>query len=197
MGLLWASLEALAIMMAFSFVLMFVVMGVTIFWIRRKVVNKIYAYFIEPNRQITRELIPVAGSDKVTSKDGGDYMISPARTMWSKWPPGLPTWAQETVPTLLYSRNNVEPFDPANREAIITAQSLRAITDEGMLRATWKDAHEAANEGKILGRNWTTWMILGNLLVTAGLAFMLWLVFDTQSESSIDVQELLDIVKGL
>lgn len=197
MGLLLATLQAFAIMMAISFGLLLITMAVTMFWVRRTVTNKIYAYFVEPNNQINRELIPLNGSEKVESKDGGSYIVVADKAKWSKWPPGLPSWAQETVPTLFYERNKPEPFDPRQRNPVLSAKSLQYITDEGMLRATWKDAHESANEGKIAGAQWTTWLAIGNVVLVVVLGVIVWLTYSNISQSSAQVQELLNIVKGL
>lgn len=197
MGLFLATLQAFIIMMAISMGVLFVTMAITIFLVRKKVVNKIYAYFVEPNNQINRELIPLEGSEKVSSKDGGDYIVVPAKVKWSKWPPGLPSWAQETVPTLFYERNKPEPFDPIQKNPVLTAKSLQYITDEGMLRATWQEAQAAANEGKVLGKNWSTWFAFGSFAMSLGLGVVVWMMFSTLSESAAQVQELLNIVKGL
>lgn len=199
MGLFLATIQAFAIMMGVSVGVLIITMAVTVFWVRRKVVNKVYGYFIEPNNQVTRELIPMSdGTGKVQSKDGGDYLIIPTKVKWSKWPPGLPTWAQETVPSLFFTRNNPEPFDPQMQKTIITAQSLKYITDEGMLKATWKDAHDAADEDKkIAGMTWMTWMAIGNFIIVVGLVVGMWFLYGTLSETSSQVKELLNTVRGL
>lgn len=198
MGLFLATLQAFVIMMLISTVVMILTMAVTVFLVRRKTNNKIYIYFLEPNNQITRELVPVNGAEKVSSQGGGDYIITPAKVKWSKWPPGLPNWAQEIVPTMFCVRNNMEPFDPMSTRSAITANSLRYITDEGMLRATWSDAREATKERGLGGQpRWVTWLSIGTAAGTAALGIGLWLLFSAVATSAAQVKELLDIVKGL
>ncbi len=196
MGLFLATAQAFIIMMGVSLGVMVLTLGFTIFWVRREVKDKIYAYFIEPNNQISRELIKTDGTMKISAKDGGDYILAPSKTKWSKWPPGLPSWAQEIVPTLFYTRNNPEPFDPEKARSILTAQSLRHITDEGMLRATWRDAHEAAGDS-IGGSKWTLRLAIINSVVIVSLIVTVGFMYKMLSNAASSINELLNIVKGL
>ncbi len=196
MGLFLATAQAFIIMMGVSLGVMVLTLGFTIFWVRRTVKDKIYAFFVEPNNQISRELIPTDGTMKISARDGGDYILAPGKTKWSKWPPGLPSWAQEIVPTLFYMRNNPEPFDPLQARSILTAQSLRHITDEGMLRATWRDAHEAAGDGPT-GSKWTLRLAVANSIVIVALIIVVGLMYRMLSTAASSISELLNIVKGL
>jgi hypothetical protein len=122
-----------------------------IVWVRKNAKSKVFAFFVEPNRELTTELItidPQGNPDKVRSEDGGDYLIHPTKMFWHSWPPGFPSWVKEPIPACLYVRNQAEPLDPVNTKSILTAHSLRYMTDEEMLRQTWKDAREQLDADK-------------------------------------------------
>ena len=122
-----------------------------IVWVRRNAKSKVFAFFVEPNRELTTELITVDAKgtpEKIRSKDGGDYLIHPSKMFWHSWPPGFPTWVKEPIPAAVYVRNQTEPLDPTNTKSLITAHSLHYMTDEEMLKQTWKDAREQLNEDK-------------------------------------------------
>ena len=113
-----------------------------IIWVRRNAKSKVNAFYVEPNREFTAELLSIdfkENPEKLRSKDGGDYLIHPTKMFWHSWPPGLPAWVQEPIPAAIYVRNQAEPLDPINTNSLITAHSLRYMTDEEMLNQTWKD----------------------------------------------------------
>ena len=197
MDLLILIVKTFAIMGLVSLGMIIVTMAITMFWVRYSVKSKIYAIFLEPNNQITRELIKHNGDEKISSKDGGDYLVIPSKLKWSQWPPGLPSWVQEIVPTLFYVRNKAEPFDPNDNKSAISARSLRYITDEGMLRQTWKEAKEAAGEGKVLGKDLLLWVSGGTLVVAGIVAFMVWQSFSTIASMQSQINELMSIIRGL
>ena len=119
-----------------------------IIWVRKNAKSKVYAFYVEPNREFTTELLSIdfkENPEKLRSKDGGDYLIHPTKMFWHSWPPGFPSWVQEPIPAAIYVRNQAEPLDPINTKSLITAHSLRYMTDEEMLKQTWKDAREAVD----------------------------------------------------
>ncbi len=123
----------------------FLLAGMT-WWIRRKTKGNVFIYFIEPNKQINTKLLKVKGNHVVTTGPSGDpemYMLSPKKAMWQHWPPGVPNFVKEPIPTLIYVRNRAEPLDPYSGKKIITGSSLFYMQDEGMLKQTWKEAREA------------------------------------------------------
>jgi hypothetical protein len=86
--------------------------------------------------------------------DALKFLVHPSKFFWTRWPPGMPTWIQEPVPALLYVEGNCEPLDPYDRKSLITPQSLHKISDEAMLKQTWKDVRDATGvapkENKLL-----------------------------------------------
>ncbi len=197
MGLFLSILQTLAIMSGVSLLVVVLVGAITSFWIKKAVKNKVYAIFLEQNRQIARELIPTTGTEKIKSADGGDYLIVPKKTMWSYWPPGVPIWLQEVVPTCFYMRNQAEPFDPSDNKSVITANSLRYITDEGMLKQTWKEAAEAAGVGKILGKDLTPWFAGASLLAILGLTYFVFSLLGDVGDLVRMIRDLKAYVEGL
>ena len=57
------------------------------------------------------------------------------------------------IPAAIYVRNQAEPLDPINTKSLITAHSLRYMTDEEMLKQTWKDAREAVDAQNAFNSN--------------------------------------------
>lgn len=197
MDLAWVVVQTFGIMTAISAGIMLVFIAISMMLVRLKVKNHIYAYFFEQNREVGRELIKVEGTEKIQSKDGGDYILVPEKTMWSHWPPGLPGWMQEVVPTLFYVRNKAEPFDPTNNKSIITARSLRYITDEGMLKQTWQEAKEAAGEGKVYGKDIATWAAIISTIGIGIIGFVIYQLYQLQVQTQETMQQLLNLVEGI
>ena len=147
-----------------------------IVWVRRNAKSKVFAFFVEPNRELTTELItidPQANPEKVRSKDGGDYLIHPTKMFWHSWPPGFPSWVKEPIPAVIYVRNGAEPLDPVNTKSLLTAHSLRYMTDEEMLRQTWKDAREQLDADKPFNQSKLSFYLAGFVaVVLCGVAYM-------------------------
>lgn len=185
--------QALLIVGGFTLGFVAVTMFFTMLWVRRKVQGKVVAYFIETNRQTTEELLPIDESGIIKSKHGdGDeeYLIVPKKSFWSKWPKGFPVWMQESVPTLLFMRNNAEPFDPEQPQTIITAKTLKYITDEKMLKATWQDAADSI--GLTPSNLKSPLVILGILLGAGivGLGVFLFIIFQQVQDMDIFLRSL-------
>ena len=185
--------RALLIVGGFTLGFVAVTVFITMLWVRRKVQGKVVAYFIETNRQTTEELLPIDESGIIKSKHGdGDeeYLIIPKKSFWSKWPKGFPVWMQESVPTLLFIRNNAEPFDPDQIETVITAKTLKYITDEKMLKATWQDAADAIG---ISPSNLKSPLVIFGILLGAGiigLGVFLFVVFQKVTEMDLFLRSL-------
>ena len=168
MGLIVTLIQSFGLMMGISGACLVVFALSAIIWVRRNAKGKIYAFFLEPNRELTTELLNINLEDnpeKVRSKDGGDYLIHPTNMFWHSWPPGLPAWVQEPIPAAIYVRNQAEPLDPINTKSLITAHSLRYMTDEEMLKQTWKDAREAVDAQKAFNSNKIGMYICGAMVI--------------------------------
>jgi hypothetical protein len=185
--------QALLIVGGFTLGFVAVTMFFTMLWVRRKVQGKVVAHFIESNRQTTEELLPIDESGIIKSKHGdGDeeYLIVPKKSFWSKWPKGFPVWMQESVPTLLFMRNNAEPFDPEQIETVITAKTLKYITDEKMLKATWQDAADSIGLGP---SNFKSPIVILGILLGAGiigLGVFLFIIFQQVQDMDVFLRSL-------
>jgi len=165
-----------------SFILLAVTSMIMIMWVRRSSKNKVFAFFFEPNREFTTELLIIEkgdnSPDKVRSKiDGGDYVIHPSKMFWHSWPPGFPNWVKEPIPTSLFVRNRPEPVDPSSQRSIVTARAIRYMTDEAMLKQTWQDAHDAIGETRGLSKsNLAMYIAGGSLLGIVAVGYLAWIV---------------------
>ncbi len=185
--------QAAMIVGGFTIVMLFFFITGTMFWVRKKVQGKVLCMFIEPNLQVTDELITVGTDGKILSKHADKdeaYLVLHERTFWSHWPKGFPRWMQEPIPTLIFNRNQAEPIDPKESKSITTAKTLGYLTDEGMLRATWKDANESVG---ITGKNplLQPIVILGAVLLVA-IGIVGFIAFQVSTE----LQELDELVRS-
>ena len=183
--------QALLIVGGTLLVMMTVFIVGTMLWVRRKVQNKVVAIFIEPNRQTTEELIPIDETGKIKSKNTEtQYLLVPKKSFWSKWPKGFPIWMQESVPTLIYERGNAEPYDPGDQKTVLSARTLRYITDPEMLKATWKDAAESIGiaPSNLKSPIVLVGVILGGLILILGI--FMFVIFQKVTELDTFVRSL-------
>ena len=137
--------KSLATSFGITAVVLVVVLVFMMFWVRRAVQNKVYAFILSGNRQMKGRLVKPGADDTFVIGDNADspkYLTHSSKQFWSFWPPGLPRFVQEPVPTLLYVAGNAEPLDPYDRTSLISPEALRKISDEAMLKQTWKDVRE-------------------------------------------------------
>ncbi len=109
-----------------------------------------------------------------------EYYLDKDKQYWAGWPAGLPSVLQIPVRAHLYIRNQSEPLDPENPEATLSARSRMMISDEAMLKTTWRDVREAAGGAAPATRSSSMAIILlaGNLALTG---FILYLVLNVQT----------------
>ena len=124
-----------------------VLVGVLVFsllWVRAAVKGRVCCYFLAENKQMTNKLLKSQSETVVvgSGENAQKYLIHPSKQFWSFWPPGFPRFIQEPVQTLIYVSGNVEPVDPYSTKSLISPESLRKISDESMLKQTWKDVRE-------------------------------------------------------
>jgi hypothetical protein len=168
--------KSLLLMGSISMGVLIVFIFITLIWVRRNAKGKVYAFFVNENREITAELLEVTENGRIKAEDKGEYVVTPQKTFFFSWPPGFPSFVREPIPAVMYVHNNVEPFDPGNSRAIVTAESLRYMQDEAMLRQTWLDAREAAGGVAFNKSNLTLYIIIGVALANMVMGYMLWIV---------------------
>ncbi len=119
-----------------------------VFWVKSACKNKVYCYILSKSKHLRYKLVtPVSNTivmeEPTGKKEGAKYLMHPNKLFWSYWPAGFPKIIQEPVPTLFYVEGNAEPLDPFDRTALVSPEALFKMSDEAMLRQTWKDVRES------------------------------------------------------
>jgi len=162
-------------------------------WAKRATEDRLYCFFLE-QKALFGKLLKI-DSGKVAMGKGEnkeEYLLDPSKQFWSWWPAGLPKFIQVPIRSHIYSRFNPEPFDPENMGAMISAKSLRLISDEAMLKQTWKDVRESTGVRGSMGsraNSWTLIMVFAVLVVTA---FNIYMVMQLQTDIT-GILELLGV----
>lgn len=159
---------------------------VMIVWVKGAAKGKLLSFFIEPNREVSTELLKLnpENPEKLDSKDGGNYILDPQRTYWYHWPASFPNFLRQPVPSSIYIRDRAEPLDleSARVGSKITAQTLRHMTDEGMFRQMWKDARDSIDETKGLSKTSIgLYISIGTLALLLGNAYLTWQITEQLS----------------
>jgi len=157
-----------------AIVLFFTLAG-SLFWVRSTVRDKAYCFFLSGNRQLKGKLLKPTGDTIVVGEgeDAPKYLTHSSKQFWSAWPPGFPKFVQEPVPTLFYVEGNVEPLDPYDRRSLISPEGLRKISDEAMLKQTWKDVRESLGIKPAFKGNTLLLILVSITAVISGLAVYL------------------------
>jgi len=150
-----------------SVVMVFFFVGM-LFWVRTAVRDRVYCFFLSGNRQMKGKLLKPKGDVIIvgSGEDSVKYVQHSSKQFWSFWPPGMPRFVQEPIPTLLYVEGNIEPLDPYDRKSLMSPEALMKISDEAMLKQTWKDVRETMGMKSTLKGN----MLLLILVLVAVLA---------------------------
>ena len=150
-------------------------------WAKRHTANMIYGIFLE-QRSLFSKLCKIDGGKIYLGRGDNkeEYLLDTTKQFWAWWPPGLPKMVQVPVRTHWYLRNVPEPVDPENIESSISSRSLRMISDESMLRSTWKDIRESVGAAAPMrqGSSLALIMIFATLAVSG---FTLYLVMGIKS----------------
>jgi len=138
-------LKSLGMSFAIMAVVLVIALVATLFWVRTTVRGKVYCYVLAENKQMRGHLLKPQSNCVVigSGENAPKLLIHPSKQFWSFYPPGFPKFTQEPVPTYFYVAGNAEPLDPYDRKSLISPESLRKISDEAMLKQTWKDVKES------------------------------------------------------
>jgi len=184
--------KSLGISLGICAVVLFFVLAGSMFWVRSTVRDKCYCYFLSESKQLKSKLLKpklntiVVGS----SEDAPEYIIHSTKQFWAPWPPGFPKFVQEPVPTYFFVEGNAEPLDPYDRKSLISPESLRKISDEAMLKQTWKDVRETLGIKPAFGGN----KLLLILVLIAVIASGVGVYFSMQNMNNIS--EILHMLGG-
>ena len=184
-------LKSLGMSFGICAIVLVVFMVFTMFWVRAAVRDKTYCYFLSGNRKLTGKLLKPGAEDTIEVGSGDDapkYKTHSSKQFWSSWPPGLPRFLQEPVPTLFYVEGNVEPLDPYDRTSLITPESLRKISDSAMLKQMWKDVKESLGIKPAFGGN--TLLIILVLVAVVASALAAYMSFTAASQTDMILKAL-------
>lgn len=195
MNLIPALIQSIGTGLLLSVGTLTVLIFVFTWWVRKVAKGGVYAYFVEENKQISTKLSKVIdGRIDIIGPDGDPeaYVVHPDKTLWTFWPPGVPQFLKVPIPSGWYVRDQAEPLDPYSGKSLVTASSLKYMTDEGMLKQTWKEARESVGlkATGAAGSNMLIYILL-LLAVIAGAVS----VYMTMNVSS-DVDELIKALMG-
>ena len=173
MDILLVILKSLATSFGICAVVLVIVLVFMMFWVRKAVQNRVYCFILSGNRQMKGRLVKPEADDTFTIGDNADspkFLTHSSKQFWSYWPPGLPRFVQEPVPTLLYVAGNAEPLDPYDRTSLISPEALRKISDEAMLKQTWKDVRETLGIKTAFGGNKLLLLLVLVAVAASGVA---------------------------
>ena len=160
-------------------------------WAKRSTSNRVFCFFLEQRNLFGKLLLIDSGKvfmGKGENKE--EYLLDHTKQFWSWWPPGLPKFIQVPVRSHFYIRHNPEPFDPENLEAMISARSLRVISDESMLKQTWKDVRESSGMRGAVAGSTSKWILILVFATLAVVAFNVYITMNIQN-SFTEIQRLL------
>ena len=172
------------------FVLFILILVVYIdIWLKFHTRGKISALFID-NKSIFGALLTIEDGNKVYYGKGDKremYLLDDKKQYLSLYPAGLPRFLQLTIRTYWYLRNVPNPIDVTGRVAPLTSRMLRQISDEAMVKQTWKDVREGAGVGtQKKSSNMALYLVLACLALVA-----LNLYLTMQNGSAIKAMELI------
>lgn len=120
-------------------------------WVRMSVKGRMYCIYYEKNRHVGGELLKLPAGESqqmIQGKDGKMYIVDPDRQYWAMYPPGLPGFVQEPVPTQIYNREDAIPLGTSmNANSAIRTyieQELRDINFEPNYEPDIKEWLEAS-----------------------------------------------------
>jgi len=185
LSVLLVILKSLGLSFGICAVVLFFVFAGSLFWIRSAVRDKCYCFFLSESKQLWGKLLKPQQNTIIvgSGEDAPKYIIHSTKQFWSAWPPGFPRFVQEPVPTYFYVEGNAEPLDPYDRKSLISPESLRKISDEAMLKQTWKDVRETLGIKAAFGGNTLLLILVLIAVLASGVAAFL----SFQNVNNIDV----------
>lgn len=153
-------------------------------WLKFHTRGKVIGIFVD-NKSIFSALLSIENGNQINFGKGDKremYLLEDEKQFLSLYPAGLPRFLQIPVRTYWYIRNNSVPLNITGKNnSGLTARMLRMISDEAMVRQTWKDVREGIGL-----RKQATGSSLGLYLVFACLAVSAFNLFMTmQSKTAI------------
>lgn len=150
-------------------------------WAKKATVGRFNCLFLEQKHLFSRLLKEDSGHVYLGRGENREqYLLDPGKQFWAHWPAGLPAALQVPVRAHFYVRYNPEPWDPEKLEALISSRSLRIISDEAMLKTTWKDVRDSAGARGGLAAGLPSWALALLLACTALSGIALYMIMGLQ-----------------
>lgn len=138
-------------------------------WLKFHTRGRVVAIFVD-NRSIFSALLTIEDGNKLFYGKGDkkeEYLLDDKKQYLTLYPAGLPRFLQITLRAYWYIRNQATPIDPTGKPSSLTAKMLRMISDEAMVKQTWKDVRESQGLNKGKSSNLALYLIFGCLAISA------------------------------
>lgn len=130
-------------------------------WAKKWTAGKFFCLFLEQKHLFGRLLKEDGGKVYMGRGENREhYLLDPQRQFWAYWPAAMPSALQIPLRAHFFVRHNPEPWDPENAGAIISSRSLRIISDEAMLKTTWRDVRDSAGPRGGTAAALPTWVLV-------------------------------------
>jgi len=151
-------------------------------WVKFHVRGKVFAFFID-NKSLSGALLKIEDGNKVFFGTGDKkemYLLDDSKQYLTLYPAALPRFLQVVVRSYWYVKNQPQPIDPkSGTMSALTAKMLRQISDEAIVKQTWKDVREATGIQKAKsGSSLALYLVFGCLAL---IAFNLYLTMQNGS----------------
>jgi len=158
-------------------------------WAKRTTAGKFCCFFLEQKHLFSRLLKEDGGKVYMgRGENKEEYLLDPRRQFWAYWPAGLPAALQVAVRAHFYVRHSPDPWDPEDTESLISARSLRIISDEAMLRTTWRDVRDSASPRAGVAAGLPSWALALLLASTALTGIALYMLMGVQKNVNLLMQ---------
>ena len=129
---------------------------------RRKVQGKLVVFFVEKDKTMTYKMFLPTGKYFSLGKRNNKtetYMIDTSKVVLIKFPFVGPSFMKQTVPCLIYARDNPSPLDPTNIMELPrskTAKEIASVVNEHVIEDIVRATKDASKKDKI-----PAWIIAG------------------------------------
>lgn len=129
---------------------------------RRRVQDKLVVFFVEKDKTMTYKMFKPTGKYFSLGKRNNKtetYMIDTAKVILIKFPFVGPSFMKQTVPCLLYARDNPSPLNPMNIMELPrskTAKEIASVVNEHVIEDIVRATKDASKKDKV-----PAWIVAG------------------------------------
>lgn len=143
------------------------------FLIRGRIQGKLLAFFVEKDKTLKHFLFAPKGRFFKFAKEDEMYIIDPDCVLLVRYPFGMPKIVQQTIPCLVYARNNPKPLSPEEVSVVpkgLTAKQISSSVNENIIKGIVKGVEEETKVSRI-----PPWLLPGlSILLMVVLVVMMW-----------------------